>query len=246
MPEEYKKKKSLKIGRVSLDMNEKKKMNGDHIKNIIIIKPDPDQGPDNKEIARNWINNTFLKNSPYRSGIVSFSEKEWKEEKGGGDKFIQGIRQSPHAITWIDKSESKRIMKGLKALLPAQMGMNPQGMDPMGGLGGAQPGGSPFGGGELAAGLGTGAGAPSIGNVGGVGSPGDSPVSDLAHASYNYPGMMTFKEYIDKTNKRYRKSGPVRKIGIKTALGNPRLSLPSTGNDKIDAKRRYKELGKKF
>jgi len=256
VPEEYKKKKPLKIGRVSLDLNEK-----DNGKKIIIIKPDPDQGPDNQDIARNWINNTFLKKSPYKSGIVSFSEKEWKAENGAGDKFVDGIKQSPHTITWADKSEHKTIMKGLKSLRPTQaqmgIGMNPPpGMDPASGMGGLPGASSPFGGqGELAAGLGGGLGTPNIGNIGGLGSPGNSPGSELSHRNVDdmkklvrlmESGKTTFKEYIDKMNKKFRKSGPVRKVGIKTILGNPRLSIPITGDDKKDDKRRYKKLGKKF
>lgn len=57
---------------------------------------------------------------------------------------------------------------------------------------------------------------------------------------------MLFKEYINKVKKNIRKSGPLRKMGIKTILGNPKLSLPLTGDENADTQRRYKNNGGKF
>lgn len=57
---------------------------------------------------------------------------------------------------------------------------------------------------------------------------------------------MKFREYIDKVNKKSRKSGPIRKIGIKTILGNPKLNIPLSGNEKEDNKKRYKSKKGKF
>ena len=51
---------------------------------------------------------------------------------------------------------------------------------------------------------------------------------------------MTIREYLDRMIKTTRKSGPARRIGIKSIVGNPRLGIPKIGIDKIDRKRRYK------
>lgn len=128
------------LGRIELNL---KDVNGNE---FIIIKPDTEQSESSQSIARNWINHNFLKDSPYKSGMVSFTKKDWKSNEGKGKQFVDALKKSSNQITWIDKSKDKKIMKGLSGIIPSN---SPGGVDMS----------SPFGGG-LSGGLGMGGGMP--------------------------------------------------------------------------------------
>jgi len=133
------KKNTLKMGRLELNLNDKK--NGEK---IVVIKPDDNQSVESKEIAKRFVDNIFHKDSPYKSGMASFTLEDWRDpENGGAKKMLDGIKKSPHAITWTDRSADKRVMKGIAALIPLN---SPGGMDLN--MGGSKPGGpGGFGGG---------------------------------------------------------------------------------------------------
>lgn len=158
---EYVSKDKPGLGRIELNLRDIDD------KEYVIIRPDQDQSENSIALARKWINNNFLKDSPYKSGIVSFTKKEWRKKDGGGQKFINAIKQSNRQITWVDKSNGKRIMKGLSAIIPP---VSPGGVDLT----------SPFGGppGDLSGSL-TGMG----GNISSVGPPAPSSIDSALTAN---------------------------------------------------------------
>jgi hypothetical protein len=116
------------MGRVKLDLVDRKGHN------YVIMMPDPNQSPEGIMVAKNFVNNTFLKDSAFKIGMTSFPEDEWKKSQGKAQEFINAIKRSKVTISWTDGSKDKKIMKGLEALLP-KVGAQPGGMPgEMGGM----------------------------------------------------------------------------------------------------------------
>jgi hypothetical protein len=214
----------IKIAKVALSLYKNKENDQEYV----TIFPDEDQESEGKALAKQWISNNFEQGSEVKSGIVSFDLDDWR--KDFGKRFVKNISKNGLMIVWRDLSKNKTIMKGLA---PQQGGNIP-----------------PIGGGPEIPGLpGEKPNIPTPSPTISSAPPPSSTLSPEKQINAHYDDSdhkISFNEYIDKVIKRVRKSGPLRKTGIKTILGNPRLSIPLTGNLKLDRERRYKDLGEKF